>query len=60
MLLEHIYIGPLLSKNPKVADYIIKYALNRKYDEEIELETLDDTFEEQCRNQLFKRFLENN
>ena len=52
--------GPLLSKNPKVADHIIGYALNRKYEEEIELEALDDTFEEQCREQLIKRFLDNN
>ncbi|MGN1331043.1 MAG: type 1 glutamine amidotransferase [Clostridia bacterium] len=52
--------GPLLSKNPKIADYIIKYALERKYDEQIDLEELDDTFEEKCREQLIKRFLENN
>ena len=51
--------GPLLSKNPEVADHIIKYALERKYNEKISLEPLNDEFEEKCREQLFKRFLEN-
>lgn len=50
--------GPLLSKNPKLADYIIKYALERKYDEKIELEALDDTFENKAREQLIEKFLE--
>ena len=51
--------GPLLSKNPDIADYIIKYALERKYDEKIELEELDDEFEKKCREQLLKKFIEN-
>ena len=49
--------GPLLSKNPELADYIIKYCLDRKYDEDIVLEPLDDTFENLCREQLLERFL---
>ncbi len=54
--------GPLLSKNPDVSDYIIKYCLDRKYNEDIVLEPLDDTFENLCRKQLLDRFLkaENN
>ena len=52
--------GPLLSKNPELADYIIKYCLDRKYNENFALEPLDDTFENLCREQLLKRFLENN
>ena len=52
--------GPLLSKNPKLADYIIKYCLDRKYNEDISLEPLDDSFEELSRKQLFDRFLNNN
>ncbi len=54
--------GPLLSKNPDVSDYIIKYCLDRKYNEDIVLEPLDDTFENLCRKQLLGRFLksENN
>ena len=48
--------GPLLSKNPDITDYIIKYCLDRKYNEEITLETLDDTFENLCREQLLEKF----
>ena len=51
--------GPLLSKNPKLADYIIKYCLDRKYNEDIQLEQLDDSFENLCREQLLHRFLDN-
>lgn len=49
--------GPLLSKNPTLCDYIIKYCLDRKYNENIELKPLDDEFEELCRRQLLHRFL---
>lgn len=51
--------GPLLSKNPELADYIIKYCLDRKYNEDVALDTLDDSFEELCRKQLLDRFLNN-
>lgn len=46
--------GPLLSKNPDVSDYIIKYCLDRKYNENITLEKLDDSFENACRKQLLE------
>lgn len=49
--------GTLLSKNPDITDYIIQYALERKYEEKVELEPLDDTFEEKCREQLLHQFL---
>lgn len=52
--------GPLLSKNPELTDYIIKYCLDRKYKEEIVLDDLDDTFENLCRKQLLDRFLNSN
>ena len=51
--------GPLLSKNPELSDYIIQYCLKRKYQEEIILEPLDDSFENLCRKQLLERFLGN-
>ena len=51
--------GPLLSKNPELCDYIIKYCLDRKYNENIELEPLNDKFENLCREQLLNRFLIN-
>lgn len=49
--------GPLLSKNPELCDYIIKYCLDRKYNENIVLEHLNDGFENLCREQLLNRFL---
>ena len=52
--------GPLLSKNPELTDYIIKYCLDRKYNENITLEPLDDNFENLCRKQLLDRFLNSN
>lgn len=51
--------GPLLSKNPKLADYIIQYCLDRKYEENMVLEPLNDEFENKCREQLFLKFLNN-
>ena len=41
--------GPLLSKNPVLSDYIIKYCLDRKYNENTELQPLNDEFENLCR-----------
>lgn len=52
--------GPLLSKNPELADYIIKYCMERKYKENIILQPLDDEFESKCRLQLLDRFLNSN
>ena len=49
--------GPLLSKNPELTDYIIKHCLDRKYQENITLEPLNDEFENLCRKQLLDRFL---
>ena len=49
--------GPLLSKNPELCDYIIKYCLDRRYNENVILEPLNDEFENLCREQLLKRFL---
>lgn len=51
--------GPILSKNPELTDYIIKYCFKRKYNEEIELEKLNDNFENKCREQLINKFLNN-
>ena len=52
--------GPLLSKNPELTDYIIKYCLDRKYDENVALESMNDEFENLCREQLLNRFLNQN
>lgn len=40
--------GPLLTKNPHVADWLIQKALEVKYEKEIELERLDDSLEWQA------------
>lgn len=52
--------GPLLSKNPKVADYIIKYCMERKENDSIKLDDLDDTLENKCRKQLLTQFINEN
>ena len=49
--------GPLLSKNPKLADYIIKYCLDRKYKKNTKLKELDDTFELKAKEEILNRFL---
>lgn len=48
--------GPLLSKNPELSNYIIKYCLDRKYNDNITLEPLNDEFENQCRTQLLEKW----
>ena len=49
--------GPLLAKNPELADYIIRYCLSRKYQENIVLEPLNDELENACRLQLLNQYL---
>lgn len=46
--------GPLLTKNPEIADTLIKWALEHKYGE-MELEPLNDTLEKMGREVLMKR-----
>lgn len=48
--------GSLLPKNPKLADWLLKKALEVKYKKTIELEPLDDTLELQAHNSAVKRF----
>ena len=47
--------GPLLPKNPFIADWLITNALEIKYKKEIKLEMLDDTLEHQAREAIAKR-----
>lgn len=46
--------GPLLPKNPKIADKIILRALKKRYGH-VELEPLDDTLENSARDVMLKR-----
>lgn len=47
--------GPLLPKNPFLADWLIKKALERKYQTEVNLTPLDDTLAKQARASMLKR-----
>lgn len=47
--------GPLLPKNPMIADHLIKTALEVKYKKTITLSKLDDTIEEKAKSAIAKR-----
>ncbi len=49
--------GPVLPKNPQLADWLIKTALEKKYQKEIELEKLDDSLEEKAHDFILKKLL---
>ena len=48
--------GPLLPKNPEVADYLIQKALERKYGKSIVLDPLDDKEEKEANAYIYNRF----
>ncbi|MBQ9064333.1 MAG: glutamine amidotransferase [Blautia sp.] len=48
--------GPVLPKNPDLADYLIKKALERKYGKAVSLSPLDDTEEKEANAYIFERF----
>ncbi len=47
--------GPILPKNPRLADYLIKTSLKVKYKEDFELKKLDDSLAENARKVIAKR-----
>ena len=47
--------GPLLPKNPFIADWLIQTALKQKYQTSITLQPVDDTLAMQAREAMFKR-----
>ena len=49
--------GPLLPKNPQLADWLITQALRRKYGADLELEPLDDTQEKEANDYIYRRFV---
>jgi len=49
--------GPFLSKNPHIADWLIKMALEVKYKKEMILNQLDDTLEWQAHETMLKKFV---
>lgn len=48
--------GSLLPKNPKLADWLLKKALEVKYGKEVNLEPLDDKLELQAHQRAIQRF----
>lgn len=48
--------GPLLPKNPKLTDWLLKKALEAKYHKKIDLEPLDDTLESRAHQKAISRF----
>ncbi|VYT20564.1 Cobyric acid synthase [uncultured Blautia sp.] len=49
--------GPLLPKNPQLADALIFRALRKKYGEKITLSALDDSQEKAANDYIFNRFV---
>lgn len=47
--------GSFLPKNPHFADYLIKLALRKKYNDDIDLEPLDDTIELKAHNSVLSK-----
>lgn len=47
--------GPILPKNPKLADFLIQKALENRYKLKIELKKLDDSLEEKARIAIAKK-----
>lgn len=48
--------GPLLPKNPFLADWLIQKALEVKYNKKIELSPLDDTLERQAHDFIVRKY----
>ena len=49
--------GPLLPKNPQLADWLISHALEQKYRKKIELAPLDDSQEKEANEYVYHRFV---
>lgn len=49
--------GPLLPKNPQIADWLIAKALEKKYGEKVELSVLDDSQEAEANAYICERFV---
>ena len=49
--------GPILPKNPELADWLIKKALEKKYKKEVALEPLDDTLSIAARTAILARLV---
>lgn len=52
--------GPLLPKNPQLADWLIARALEKKYGEPVSLSPLDDSQEKEANAYIYQRFVKQN
>ena len=52
--------GPLLPKNPQLADWLISHALEKKYGKAVELAPLDDSEEKEANDYICHRFVKEN
>lgn len=48
--------GPLLTKNPHIADWLIHTALDKKYNKDVQLARLDDALESNAHNHIIKTY----
>jgi CobQ-like glutamine amidotransferase family enzyme len=49
--------GPILPKNPEIADFLIQKAIEMKYGEKVELEPLDDSLGKKAKDEIAKRIM---
>lgn len=49
--------GPMLAKNPEIADYMIDYCINRNAKEPIVIKKLNDSLEKECRRVMLRRLI---
>ena len=49
--------GPLLPKNPQLADWLILHGLQRKYGEDVSLAPLEDSQEKEANDYIYSRFV---
>ena len=47
--------GPILPKNPQIADWLIEKALERKYKKKIKLEKLDDSLSQKAKEDVLRK-----
>jgi CobQ-like glutamine amidotransferase family enzyme len=55
MLFIQVDLGPLIPKNPFIADRMIKTAIKNKYGEDIQLTKLDDSLADRARATMLDR-----
>ncbi|MBI2031120.1 MAG: cobalamin biosynthesis protein CobQ [Candidatus Levybacteria bacterium] len=49
--------GPILPKNPEIADWLIEKAIEKKYRKKIKLETLDDFISQKAREYILEQLI---